>query len=311
MRDVAKEVPERSEGHSGISVDAQRLEYPKYVIGQQRPDPLLMFLSRKRRELIRPPRVEMNTDTSEALAKELTELKELLVHRDVAVRDGTMKKLQESPRLYEILPNLAAMAEKERSAELTEAIRKIAKPIGKGALFHKLIADVDAVQSESNSILREAGDKQLSELDEEPMANAVQAILTRIKAVVDAADGIQNHERRVLARLLNTPDRRKPLASDVMNRIEGVPFHSRLTTSRALIVLAEELKHAKKSQSTIDLLQEEAISSFKESLELTIDGLYNQFLCDIWSEALRSLRKLNPARFDRLFTDKASLGTPD
>lgn len=285
--------------------------YPKYAIGQQRPDPLRMFLFRKRRELLRLPKVEISADSSESCARELSELKELLVHREVAIRDGTTKRLQESPRLYEILPNLASMAEKEGSTELTEAIRKIAKPIGKGALFHKLIADVDAVYRASDNILREASNKRLSELDDKSTEEAVEDILNRIKATIDAADEIRSHDRGSLARLLNTPDRREPLGRDVMNRIEGIPFQCRLTTSRALLMLAEELKHAKKGQATIDLFQELAILSFKQSLELTVDSLYNQFLCDTWSEPLTSLRNLNPQRFDELFTDEASLGAPE
>lgn len=311
MRDAAKEFPELSERYSRTSNEIQCLGYPKYAIGQRRPDPLLMFLARKQRQVIKLTRLATVSGGGEDPSRELVELKELLVHRESLIREGITKRLQESPRLYETLPKLAAIAESEGSAELTEAIRKVAKPIGKGALFHKVITDVDAVQSKCVSILREAGSCRESRLKDSQFVDAVETMLDKIKSIVEAADEIQDHERGALARLLNTPDRRNPLGADVINRIEGIPFQSRLISSRALILLAEELKQDMKDQSLVDLLQETAIALFKESLELAVDGLYGQALCDMWSEPLRSLRILNPARFDLLFTDQTSLGIPE
>lgn len=247
----------------------------------------------------------LNAVFKEAMdSKDLAGLKHLLTHKEATVRDWAIKKLQDSPQLVETLPKLASTAEKEKNADLAEAIRKVAAPIDKKALFQDLLPN-GVWGTEWNKIFRDAGSMNLSKLSDEERADAIKQVLAQVKSAVTSSDDMQNSELGALASILNTPEKRMPSGQDMPNLVQGAPFESRTITSRALIMMAQELKEAGKDPKAVDALQAAAIALYKESLALPgFDATYNRTWRDSWTVALKTMRDLNPEQFDRLVPDK-------
>lgn len=248
---------------------------------------------------------ELNAVFNEAMdSKDLAGLKHLLTHREGTVRDWAIKKLQDSPKLVEALPKLASMAEKEKNTDLVEAIRKIAEPIDKKVLFQNVLLN-GVWGTEWNNIFREAGSMKLSAATDQQRADSIKDVLGQVKSAVTAADDMQSSDLGALARILNTPDKRMPFGQDMPNLVQGAPFESRTITSRALIMIAQELKEANVDPKAVDTLQAAAIALYKESLSLPgFDATYNRTWRDSWTVALKAMRDLNPEQFDRLVPDK-------
>ena len=239
-------------------------------------------------------------------SKDLVDLKQLLTHQEPAVRDWAIKNLQDSPKVIETLPKLAVMAEKEKNTALVEAIRAVAKPYSDLTLFG------DFIEKISEPTIKAADDLglnngQLSQLSDEQRKEAIKKLLADAKSLVKTADDSQQQDIAALARVLYPLGSRAPEGSFAKGYISELPFRTRFLTGRALTHIAQELKNANKDPEAVNLLQETAISLYKESLALSPSANFSRYMRNSrysWPPLLDRLRDLNPTGFDELVPDR-------
>lgn len=235
--------------------------------------------------------------------KDLALLKLFLLSKEPAVRDLATTKLQESPNAVEILSKLAVMSEKEKSTELAEAIRKVAKPFNDLTLFGDVIEKIsEPTIDAANNIRKDA--VGLSKLDDEPRKEKIKKILDDVKSLTKTADDLQQTDKAALERVLYPPELPRPDDSFVRSYIPDLPFRTRLLCGSALLGIARELKSANKDPKTVNVLQETALSMYKESIALAPLSRYRRMTLNSWAPLLEGLRELNPTRFDELVPDK-------
>ena len=246
---------------------------------------------------------ELNAVFKDAMdSKDLVGLKQLLTHKEPAVCDWAIKKLQDSPKVLEMLPKLAVMAEKENNSELAEAIRNVSKKCAVNTLFDDFEKRFsDPVTDAVNKIWKD--NFQLSKLDDEQKKEKIKKIPDDVKALIKKADDSQQQDVASLARVLSLLGQQPAQWPDAQ-RVLDLPFTARLSVGKELISIAEDLQDANKNPEAVSLLQEMAISMYKESLALSPNAGYSRQIRTLWPPILLRLRDLNPARFDQLVPDK-------
>lgn len=234
---------------------------------------------------------------------------------DPEVRNRVVRELKslvtDAPNadVLEIIRKLAVTADKNKDTELAAGIRAVAEPIDKKLLFGDFVSDViRPIRQRSTDHFKEAYfDQNLPELDDKRRDEVVKRFLAQTRTSVKDADDTQNHEMAALARVLYNPKTSLPLeGSQLADEIQGLPFRERSAAGIRLILIAHQLKEAKKDSATVDLLQATAIAYYKESLTMAPDAEYFKAVQKRWADLnwFELLRDLNPDQFDSLVPDK-------